>query len=218
MQHSTLGIVLGVTRYKDNACIATIYTQQFGKISYAVHNPQSKRAKVRMQHLAPMTLLELEVTHRENKDIQSINEAKLHALSYSLHDDPIKNTLCFFMAEVVQKSLETKNADTELFAFLVHCLQQLVAEKALGWFALSFLLEYAKYLGIYPYDEEENEWIKYLPADDKKLFLTLLQNPQPLQQAQKRRLMQLVIAYYQHFLPGMGNLKSLSVLTEIFGA
>lgn len=218
MQHSTQGIVLGVTRYKDNAYIATIYTQLFGKVSYAVYNPQSKRAKVRMPHLSPMTLLEMEVTHRDNKDIQQINEVKLHPLSYSLHDNPIQNSLCFFMAEVIQKSIEAKNADTELFAFMVHCIQQLTASKTEGLFALSFLLKYAKYLGIYPYDEAENEWVRYLSCTDKQLFLTLLQQPQTLSLAQKRKAMQLLISYYQHALPGMGSLNSLAVLTEIFSA
>lgn len=218
MQHSTQGIVLGVTRYKDNAYIATIFTKDFGKISYTVYNPQSKRATVRMQHLGAMTLLDMEVTHRENKDLQKINEVRLHPLSYALYEDPAKISLAVFMADVVQKSLESKQADAHLFDFLVHSLETLINGKYVGLFALSFLLDYAKMMGIYPYDEQENEWICYLNTADKRIFMQLLQAPAPLTQAEKRQAMQLLLAYFQHYLPGMEHLKSVDVLTEVFSA
>lgn len=218
MQHSTQGIVLTTTRYKDNAYIVNIFTRDFGKVSYMVHHPQSKKAKVRTQHLGAMTLLDLEVLHRENKEIQQLSEAKLHPLSYALYEDPAKISICLFMADVVQKSLETSNADTDLFQFLVHCVESLVGSKQVGLFALSFLLDYAKFIGIYPYDEQENEWINYLPNDKKALFLTMLRNLQALNSSEKRTGMQLLIQYYQHFFSGMENLKSLDVLTEVFSA
>lgn len=218
MHHTTQGIVLGVTRYKDNAYIATIFTKDFGKISYSIYNPQSKKAKVRTQHLGAMSLLDLEVTHRENKDIQQITEAKLHSLSYALYEEPAKISICLFMADVIQKSLESRNADTQLFDFLVHCIESLISSKQVGLFALSFLLDYAKFIGIYPYDQMENEVIRYLPNSDKNLFLTLHDSPEKLSLTDRRRSLQLLINYYQQFIPGMEHLKSLSVLTEVFSA
>lgn len=218
MHHTTQGIVLGVTRYKDNAYIATIFTKDFGKISYSVYNPQSKKAKVRMQHLGAMTLLDMEVTHRDNKDIQQLSEVKLHPLSYALYQDPAKISICMFMADVVQKSLESRNADSQLFQFLVHCIESLITSKQVGLFALSFLLDYAKFIGIYPYDEVENEAIRFLPQGDKQLFISLLNNPETLSLTDRRRSLQLLIHYYQQFIPGMEHLKSLSVLTEVFSA
>lgn len=218
MQHSTQGIVLTTTRYKDNAYIVNIFTKDFGKVSYAVYNPQSKRAKIKLQHLQPMSLLDMEVTHRENKDIQQLTEAKLHPLSYQLYEHPAKISICFFLAEVIQKSIETTNIDYELYQFMVHSLKTLVQSKEIQAFPLAFLLDFAKYIGIYPYDEVENEVIKLLPKEEKELFSVLLKEPQLLGLGERRRSMQLLIAYYKHYLPGMGEMKSLSVLTELFSA
>ena len=218
MQHSTQGIVLTTTRYKDNAYIVNIFTKDFGKVSYAVYNPQSKRAKIKLQHLQPMSLLEMEVTHRENRDIQQLTEAKLHPLSYQLYEHPGKISICFFLAEVIQKSIETTNIDYELFHFMEHSIETLVLNKEIQSYPLAFLLDFSKYIGIYPYDEAENEVIRYLPTEDKELFLQLLKDRQPLSLGERRKAMQLLIAYYKHYLPGMGEMKSLSVLTEIFSA
>lgn len=218
MQHSTQGIVLTTTRYKDNAYIVNIFTKDFGKVSYTVYNPQSKRAKIKLQHLQPMSLLEMEVTHRENRDIQQLTEAKLHPLSYQLYEHPGKISICFFLAEVIQKSIETTNIDYELFHFMEHSIETLVLSKEIQSYPLAFLLDFSKYIGIYPYDEAENEVIRYLPKEDKELFLQLLKDRQPLSLGERRKAMQLLIAYYKHYLPGMGEMKSLSVLTELFSA
>ena len=218
MQHSTQGIVLTTTRYKDNAYIANIFTKDFGKVSYAVYNPQSKRAKIKLQHLQPMSIVDIEVTHRENKDIQQLSEAKLHPLSYQLYDHPGKISICFFLAEIIQRSIETTNVDVDLYQFITHSLETLVQSKEIQAFPLAFLLDFSKYIGIYPYDEVENEVIKLLSNEDKELFSRLLQQPQGLTLGERRRSMQLIIDYYKHYLPGMGEIKSLSVLTELFSA
>ena len=218
MQHSTQGIVLTTTRYKDNAYIANIFTRDFGKVSYAVYNPQSKRAKIKLQHLQPMSIVDIEVTHRENKDIQQLSEAKLHPLSYQLYDHPGKISICFFLAEIIQRSIETTNVDVDLYQFITHSLETLVQSKEIQAFPLAFLLDFSKYIGIYPYDEVENEVIKLLSNEDKELFSRLLQQPQGLTLGERRRSMQLIIDYYKHYLPGMGEIKSLSVLTELFSA
>lgn len=218
MQHSTQGIVLTTTRYKDNAYIANIFTKDFGKVSYAVYNPQSKRAKIKLQHLQPMSIVDIEVTHRENKDIQQLSEAKLHPLSYQLYDHPGKISICFFLAEIIQRSIETTNVDVDLYQFITHSLATLVQSKEIQAFPLAFLLDFSKYIGIYPYDEVENEVIKLLSNEDKELFSRLLQQHQGLTLGERRRSMQLIIDYYKHYLPGMGEIKSLSVLTELFSA
>ncbi len=216
MHHSTQGIVLNCTRYKDNAYIVSIFTKDFGKVSYSVHHPQGKRAKIRMHHLQPLSLLDMEVQHRENKDIQQLGEVKLQPISYDLYDNPLKMSICFFMAEVIDKSTESINADADLFLFLQHSIALLGTTNAISHFALLFLLDYAKYIGIYPYDERENEWIRLLGKEDQRIFLQLLEQCNSLSGSEKRKAMQLLMAYYRYYLPGMGELKSLSVLTEIF--
>lgn len=216
MHHSTQGIVLNCTCYKDNAYIVSIFTRDFGKVSYSVHHPQGKRAKIRKHHLQPLSLLEMEVQHRENKDIQQLGEVKLQPISYDLYDNPLKISICFFMAEVIDKSTESINADADLFDFLQQSISLLATTQSISHFALLFLLDYAKYIGIYPYDELDNEWIRLQAKEDQRIIQLLLDQCSSLSGSEKRKAMQLLIAYYRYYLPGMGELKSLSVLSEVF--
>ena len=65
MLYSTKGIVLRLVQYKDNSYIAEIYTQKFGKVSFSVHRPQSKKATIRSYHLMPFSLLEMSIKRIE---------------------------------------------------------------------------------------------------------------------------------------------------------
>ena len=88
MLYSTKGIVLRLVQYKDNSYIAEIYTQRFGKISFSVHRPQSKKATIRNYHLMPFSLLDMQIEYKENRDIQKIREASLAAECYNFCYSP----------------------------------------------------------------------------------------------------------------------------------
>lgn len=218
MHHSTQGIVLNCTQYKDNAYIVSIFTKAFGKVSYTVYRPQSKHAKIKMQHIQAMSLIEMVVEHREKKEVQQLIEAKLLPVSHLLHDNPEKISICFFMAEVIHKTLENINADEELFQFIVKSMEYLAESKHFGLFPIQFLLTYARYIGIYPYDNLENEWIKLQSTTDQQLLTVVLANENLLSRTERKKALQLLLSYYQYYLPGMGKLRSLDVLSEIFSA
>ena len=217
MLHSTKGIVLRLVQYKDNSYIAEIYTQRFGKVSFSVHRPQSKKATIRNYHLMPFSLLDLQIEYKENKDIQKIREASLDARCYTVVDSPVKGLICQFMAEVVSKTLEQNNADDQLFDYFTSLVEGISSSENLGTFPLNFLLGYAEYLGIYPDDGESNEYVRLLGADDRGLLLGALENASLLGRAERRRAIILLLKYYQYFLPSMGAIKSLDVISDVLG-
>lgn len=217
MLYSTRGIVLRLSQYKDNSYIAEIYTQKFGKVSFAVHRPQSKKASIRTYHLMPFSLIDMQIEYKENRDIQKIMEASLSAECYTVVDNPVKGLICQFIAEVVSKTLEVNNADDFLFDYFTSLINTLSTENNLGAFPLDFLLGYAQYLGIYPDDGESNEFIKLLAVEDRRLFLQSLEDASELDRSQRRRVINLLLKYYQYFLPSMGTIKSLDVITDILG-
>ncbi|MBQ2431789.1 MAG: recombination protein O N-terminal domain-containing protein [Peptococcaceae bacterium] len=47
-----------MVQYKDNSYIAEIFTQRFGKVSFSVHRPQSKKGAIRNYHLMPSRLMQ----------------------------------------------------------------------------------------------------------------------------------------------------------------
>lgn len=217
MLYATKGIVLRLVQYKDNSYIAEIYTQKFGKLSFSVHRPQSKKATIRNYHLMPFSLLDMQIEYKENRDIQKISEASLLPESYKVVDSPVKGLICQFMAEVVSKTLEHNNADDQLFDYFTSLVNTISISDSLGTFPLDFLLGYAQYLGIYPDDGEHNEFIRLLSAEDKRLLLSGLEKASELGRAERRRVINLLLKYYQYFLPSMGALKSLDVITDVLG-
>lgn len=217
MLYSTRGIVLRLVQYKDNSYIAEIYTQRFGKVSFSVHRPQSKKATIRSYHLMPFSLLEMQVEYKENRDIQKIREASLAAEYYGVVDSPVKGLICQFMAEVVSKTLEHNNADDQLFDYFTSLVGTVSSSENLGSFPLDFLLGYAAYLGIYPDDGAHNEFVRLLSVEDKGLLLSALESTSELGRSDRRRVINLLLKYYQYFLPSMGTIKSLDVITDVLG-
>ena len=217
MLYSTKGIVLRLVQYKDNSYIAEIYTQKFGKISFTVHRPQSKKASIRNYHLMPFSLLDMQIEYKENRDIQKIREASLLPESFAVVDSPVKGLICQFMAEVVSKTLEHNNADDQLFDYFTSLVNTISISDNLGTFPLDFLLGYSQSLGIYPEDGEGNEFVKMLSAEDKGLILSALEDSSALNRLQRRRTINILLKYYQYFLPSMGTIKSLDVITDILG-
>lgn len=217
MLYSTRGIVLRLVQYKDNSYIAEIYTQRFGKVSFSVHRPQSKKATIRSYHLMPFSLLEMQVEYKENRDIQKIREASLAAEYYGVVDSPVKGLICQFMAEVVSKTLEHNNADDQLFDYFTSLVGTVSSSENLGSFPLDFLLGYAAYLGIYPDDGAHNEFVRLLSVEDKGLLLSALESTSELGRSDRRRVVNLLLKYYQYFLPSMGTIKSLDVITDVLG-
>ena len=217
MLYSTKGIVLRLVQYKDNSYIAEIYTQRFGKISFSVHRPQSKKATIRNYHLMPFSLLDMQIEYKENRDIQKIREASLASECYTVVDSPVKGLICQFMAEVVSKTLESNNADDQLFDYFTSLVSTISISEGLGTFPLDFLLVYAQYLGIYPDDGESNEFIRMISAEEKLLMLQALEDTSALSRMQRRKTISVLLKYYQYFLPSMGAIKSLDVITDILG-
>ena len=217
MLYSTKGIVLHLVQYKDNSYIAEVFTEKFGKLSFAVHRPQSKKAAVRNYHLMPFSLIDMQIEYKENRDIQKIREASLGAEYYGVVESPVKQLVCQFMAEVVGKTMEKNNADDQLFDFFVSLVSQISSTENLGTFPLEFLLMYAHYLGIYPDDGESNEYVNMLQAEDKALFLSALAGSSALNRVERRRAINILLKYYHYFLPYMGVVKSLDVITDVLG-
>lgn len=215
MLYSTEGIVLRLVQYKDNSYIAEIFTRKFGKLSFNVHRPQSKKANIRNYHLMPFSLLDLQIEYKENREINKIKEASLSSVFYNIADNPIKQLICQFVAEVISKTLEKDNADEMMFDYFVLLIEKMSSTNNLATYPLDFLLVYSQFLGIYPEDRQNNEFIKLISKEDKELLLIALENTSLLNREQRRRVINILLKYYQYFLPSMGSIKSLDVIFEI---
>ena len=189
--------------------------------------------------LQPLTLLEMEVSHRENKGLQYIKEFRRAFIYQSIPFDTLKSTISFFLLEVISKTIREHEPNDELFEFLYESLCALDnAEKLNPDFHLVFLLQLSRYLGFAPhtnfseqncfFEMSEGVFIKQqstLNVMDKKesallnnlLEMNLFENaPQKISRLERKQMMKNLLLYYQLHLENF-SLKSPEILEEILG-
>ena len=99
---STKAIVLSKIKYKDHDFIVKCYTENFGVISYLVRNAlKTRKSKFKSAYFQPLSLLEIEADHKDNRSLQYLRDIKLHAYYSSLHTNVIKSTIAMFLSEVL---------------------------------------------------------------------------------------------------------------------
>jgi len=240
MLHKTRGIVLHHIKYAESSLIVKIYTQAFGLQSYLVKGARSKRASMRSSLFQPMTLLDLVVYHREKNDLQHIREADLAEAFHSISSDLRKSTIAIFLAEMVIKTLKEGEANDKLFDFMASSLHFFdIQAEGLENFHLYFLIQYSRFLGFNPqgetdgpvtyFDLREGKFTASRPAHPDQIdgeqsqalhMLTLASagglNKLSLPKSIRNDLLTTMLMYYQIHLSGLGTIKSLDVLREVF--
>ena len=241
MYIKTRGLVLQTIKYSETSVIARIFTEQLGLVSYMVNGVRSAKSLNKAAMMRPLSLLEMDVTHRENKGLQRIKEFKRAYQYQSLPFDTLKSSVALFLLEVISKTLKEHDPHEELFEFVYEHLRFIdEAEKLATDFHLQFLLHYTHLLGFAPHNNfsaqqscfnlqegffVENRFVSssILNEELSLLIHQILNAPAmqplatPLLRAQRKALLQAVLRYYQLHVEGFGNLKSHEVLEAVFG-
>jgi DNA repair protein RecO (recombination protein O) len=148
-------IVIRSVQYSETSVVLKCYTDQFGMQSFMVNGVRSKRGAIRPSHLMPLNLLELEITHQENKNLQRIRELRCEPPLRTLHYDMRKNAVGTFICELLYRVVrEEHQQDEALFSFLFNSIQILdLEEDVVTLFPLYFPLQLTRYLGFFPKGE-----------------------------------------------------------------
>jgi DNA repair protein RecO (recombination protein O) len=235
------GIVLQTIPYSENSLVLKCYTDAYGLQSYMVNGIRGKSAIVKPSYLQTLTLLDLEVYHQQNKNLQRIKEIKCLPILQSLHFNPYKRTVVMFVAELLGKIVrEESQPDAQLFAFLHTAIQMAdVSEGKLVNFPAYFMVHLSKYLGFFPKDNfnelatdfslQEGVFIANAPNTKdyckgeiaKELYqilnLTLAEALNDTIQLKYRKiLLDKMLRYYQLHLLLFGELKSPQILHDVF--
>ncbi len=240
MDIKTRGIVLQTVKYSESSVIVKIFTEQLGLVSYIVKGVRNSKSSSKAALLRPLTILEMDVTHRENKGLQNIKEYK-RAYSYrSLPFDTVKSSIALFMLEVIAKSLKEHDAHEDMFQFVYDCFSHLDEIEAMdNDFHLKFLVHYAAYMGFAPhgeyseetpyFDMQEGSFTSHstisslvLNKNTSEMISTLVSNnillplSVRLNRQIRRDLLHHLLKYYSLHLEGFTGLRSPEVLEMIF--
>jgi DNA repair protein RecO (recombination protein O) len=239
MQVKTSGIILHSIKHTDSATIITVYTRQFGRVSYMVHGVNKKKSSCRAAILQPLSIVEMDVFHTPGKNIQRLKEMRLEQPFTGIPYNPVKNSLALFLSEVLYRTLRQTEPDDSLYLFLENSILQLdCSETGISNFHLVFLLKLTRYLGFEPNQDEEQVnyfdlmngvFLKQKPlhvhfvlpevsADFIRVLNADYSNMHNLAFTRARRanLLQIIVEYYQLHIPDFHGLHSLAVLQSLF--
>ncbi len=240
MLYKTRGIVLHYIKYSETSVIVTIYTESFGRQSYIINGVRSKKAKIKANILQPLFLLDMEVYHKPKRDLQRVKEIQNAVVFSSLPFDIRKSTLAIFMAEIIYRAIQEQEPNTELFEYLYNSVQMLdLKESGLSVFHIYFLIHLSKYLGFFPDNNYSGEkcffdlkagafmqikpfYTSFLDKDLSFIFSRLMSfsgdQHESLKISYKKRteLLEKIIEYYRLHNTGISEIKSMSVLKEVF--
>ena len=240
MVHSVKGIVLHRLKYSDSKLILKILTDKFGLRTYLFFISKSTKQRSKLNLLQPMYFLDMNVYHKETGGIQKIKDFQADKIYTSIPFDVIKQTISFFCAEFLLKTIHENNEDKEMFLFLSGMFDEFDSlQKRIADFTVFFLYHFTQYLGIKPqenfsdknkiFDLEKGRFIfgrpnhqNFLNEQNSILFnkLSQIQNLDTekylFKNAERNILLQSLINYYNIHLERPGKLKSLDVLKQIF--
>lgn len=236
----TKGIVIRTVKYSESSLICDIYTQQLGLQTYIVSGVRQKKAKTSASLLQVMSILDLVVYNRENKEINRTKEIKPHYVYQSLPFELTKGAVGLFNAELVQKTVKESTPNAELYHFLEHSFISLDATPySIANYHLFFMIHLSLYLGFMPSGEyvinqsyfDLKEGIFCTEEPIHRYFLTpemsavLYQIGQMsledsyrlnINRTVRQILLQKFIQYYQFRVEGFKGLNAMEVFGEIF--
>ena len=242
----TEAIVLHALKYGEGRLIVDMFTREQGRLSFIVPLPKSERAKIKKQYLQPLTLLTLEADVRQQVQLQKLRDAALLSPLSSLLSDPKKLSIGLFVSEFLYHALKGEQRNEPLFDYVLSSLQWLdgaaipaesSGKAGFANFHLVFLMRLTRFLGFYPNLEDEGEYFDLrgatfcslppvhrdflLPQEAGRIRLLMRMDYTTmhlfrLSRSERNRILELLLLYYRLHLPAFPEMRSVSVLQELF--
>lgn len=230
---------MGTISYSDTYSIARVFTRDFGRASYLLPKPRSRKAKIKPSLFFPLSLLRMEVEHMPSRDIQRLKDTERLVPLYDLCTSMTKVSIAFFLSEFLSHVLREPDRDELTFDYVRNSVETLeAAERGLANFHLAFMIGLTRFLGIYPnmqkgegehyFDLLHGEYVARTPPHNQYLkrgegaYLHLLQRMTyhnmhlfKLSRDDRNLIVNYLLQYYRLHLYDFPSLKSLDVLREL---
>ena len=114
----TRGIIFKAIKYSETSLIVDIYTEEKGLRKYIISGVRSKKGQGKASLLQVMSMVDLVVYEREDKELNRIKEIKAGHVFQGIPFDLSKGVIGLFMAELARKTIKEATSNPELFQFL----------------------------------------------------------------------------------------------------
>lgn len=236
------GIVLSSVRYGESSLIVHIYTDLCGRQSFMVNGAARKGKRPgKLVLFQPLSLLELVATTPKKGSLLRTKEITTPFPGLYVDGDLRKGAIAVFLAELLSKTLREEEPNLGLFEYLWSSIQMLEAvEEGVANFHLVFMAQLSRFMGFYPtlsadsgdriyFDIKNGVFRNSLPAHPivmlpplshllLKVFEGSFSNLRQIElnHVQRNLLAEGMVDYFQHHMDGVGGIRSLAVLKEVF--
>lgn len=240
MLTKTKAIVLRCLKYSDQKVIVDFYTEVYGRVTSMVKLSAKSSGKMKKQLFQPLTSLVIEIDYRQNQQMQRLNDVQLDIPWVQIMSDPVRMTVGMFLAEVLYYATRQEQQDVPLFRFIETSLQWFdCTDGSISNFHVTFLIRLTRFLGFMPensdyeaeqlFDLRSGEFTSHVPvhgdylcATDAERMHQLMRISYPtmhlmkMSRQERRHCLDTIILYYRLHIASFPELKSLSILQQVF--
>jgi len=240
MQTKTEAIVLHGLKYDETRMIVDVFTKTHGRLPFIVSLPKSAKGKIKKQYFQPLTLLAIEADIRPRVRLQKFSDVRLAMPFTTIPFDAHKLAISLFLAEFLYHALRSEQQNEPLFDYIVSSIQWLDSQEShYANFHLVFLMRLSRFLGFYPnlgqyspgcyFDLRESVFLPVPPVHRDFLYPQEAEKIQLMMRMDfptmhlfrmsheaRNRLLEVTLYYYRLHLPDFPELKSISVLQELY--
>ena len=236
----TEAIVLRSLKYGESRLIVDLLTESEGMVAVAVNMPKTQRGKLKRQLFQPLTLLSVELDMRQNRELQHLRDARISVPFSSLATEPAKLGIALFLAEFLYFCSRGEEASEGMFQYVRNSILWLDGSRQnYANFHLVFMMRVSRFIGFMPNVDDYREgdcfdmrnacFVRssplhpdYLPAEDASHVSTLLRmnfetmHLFRLSRSERNRIVDIIISYYRLHVPSFPEMRSLSVVRELW--
>lgn len=144
---ATEGIVLARRAYSEADRILSIYTKDYGRLSFLAKGVRKLPSRKR-GHIEVFSRLKLQAVRAKGIDI--LAEAELIDNFGEIRKNLKKVALAYYFMEVIGRTTHEGEKNSELYEYILKSLQRLKTERKLKKLRLNFILELLIILGFWP--------------------------------------------------------------------
>lgn len=240
MQQKITGIVIDIRHHNDSNDVITLFTREYGRMSFissAGATPAGRRRRARLQ---PLSVIEAQIHIVAGKELQLLRSFDMAVITPDLYYNPYKRSVAIFLAEFLNKLLRASAPDSEVFDLLMVLIKTLdTTNKSVANFHIATMMLLLRPMGIEPakadgaisgwFDMRSGEFSPFRPTHKDTLsphesetmallFRISLHNWHlyRLSRQNRQRIISLLLKYYSLHFPGTSTLNSPEILSEIF--
>jgi DNA repair protein RecO (recombination protein O) len=240
MEIKTDAIVLRSIKFGDSKMIVDLFTEALGRLSFIIRIPKTAKGKLKKQYFQPLTLLNVEFDYRQKLQLQHLRNAEIAYPFSGIPFSAVKLSISLFIAEFLLYVTRDEQTNPTMYKYIANSVEWLDAsQRGVANFHLVFMMRLSRFLGFYPNMDEHaatdyfdlrngcftplmpshDEYL--MPQEAEKISLLMRMNFETmhlfqLSKADRNRITQLVIMFYQLHVPLFKDMKSLPVLQQLF--